>query len=436
MAATSAAPTPDAVPGNAGIWWRRQQASFTGNNTVGLLRGGDELFPAQCEAISNARHDVWLASYIFNNDTAGQRTVRALLRAARRGARVRVVVDGFGSRANLPWLTEQFLGSAVALAVFRPIDGLLGWMRPGQLQRLHQKLCVVDSEHAFVGGINIIDDRIDLGHGVLDAPRLDFAVSLAGPVVAAVEQTCRAVWTRAWLGRDFREEFVAIVRSAEPVERGKRWLRQLRMPKTQIALEAVAELPAMRAAFVLRDNLRSRRTIERAYVDAITSAQNRVDLISPYFYPGSTFRRALCDTAARGVKVRLLLQGKADYRIATLAAQVLYDELLAHGVCIYEYTPAFLHAKVALVDQHWATVGSSNIDPLSLLLNLEANVIVLDQQFNAALAAQFEEAVAVSRQVDAKDPTRRSGWTATLRRAVVAWGAYVYLRVAGATGKY
>jgi cardiolipin synthase len=189
----------------------------------------------------------------------------------------------------------------------------------------------------------------------------------------------------------------------------------------------------VRAAFVLRDNLRQRRTIERAYVDAIRGATQRVDLITPYFYPGQRFRRALKDAAKRGVQVRLLLQGKVDYKIAAMAARALYDELLGHGVQIYEYTPAFLHAKVCVVDNDWATVGSSNIDPLSLLLNLEANVVVRDAAFAGDVAREFDAAVALSRKVERPDSQGLRGF---LGRALVAWVAYVYLRVAGATGRY
>ncbi len=160
----------------------------------------------------------------------------------------------------------------------------------------------------------------------------------------------------------------------------------------------------------------------------------RIDLISPYFYPGRIFRRTLRDAARRGVRVRLLLQGKVDYRIAGLAAQVLYDELLGDGVRIFEYTPAYLHAKVALADDDWATVGSSNIDPLSLLLNLEANVVVRDAAFTGALAAAFERAIARSREVTA--PPVSSGWLAALRRGFVAWAAHWFLRLAGLSGRY
>jgi cardiolipin synthase A/B len=186
---------------------------------------------------------------------------------------------------------------------------------------------------------------------------------------------------------------------------------------------------------VLRDNLRQRRTIERAYIDAIRAARGQVDLISPYFYPGHAFRRALRDAARRGVQVRLLLQGKLDYRIAGLAAQALYAELLGRGVRVFEYMPAYLHAKVCVVDGVWATVGSSNIDPLSLLLNLEANVVVRDAAFAQSVTAQFEAAIAVSREVEL-GKLGGSGLRGVLHRALVAWLAYVYLRIAGATGRY
>jgi cardiolipin synthase len=225
---------------------------------------------------------------------------------------------------------------------------------------------------------------------------------------------------------------LALARSAEPVARARSLLQRLRV--TTAADGSLAVTTPMRAAFVVRDNLRQRRAIERSYIGALRGAGERIDLISPYFYPGNAFRRTLRDAAKRGVRVRLLLQGKLDYRFAGLAASVLYDELLTHGVRIFEYTPAFLHAKVALVDHDWATVGSSNIDPLSLLLNLEANVVIRDATFSVALASSFEQAIAVSREVTA--PPMPRGWAATLRRGFVAWAANWYLRLAGITGRY
>ena len=419
-------------PTHESAWYALRDASFSGGNEVVLLTGGDQLFPAMHAAIARAHHDVWLATYIFHDDKAGRAMADALIDAARRGVRVRVVVDGFGSKASVLALRRWFEGSGVALVVFRPIDRWYAWLQPGQLRRLHHKLLACDAEHAFVGGINIIDDRVDLNHGATAEPRLDFAVALRGPVVAPVAQTARAMWTRATFGRDWRDEVLALAKSAEPVARARSLMIRLRVGGA--AVPTNIDGGPVHAAFLVRDNLRQRRAIERSYIDALSRARERIDLVSPYFYPGRLFRRVLRDAAKRGVRVRLLLQGKLDYRFAGLAASVLYDELLSRGVRIFEYVPAFLHAKVALADDDWATVGSSNIDPLSLLLNLEANVVIRDVHFTAALAAALEQALKVSREVTA--PPMAPGWVSALRRGFVAWAATWYLRLAGISGKY
>jgi cardiolipin synthase len=416
-----------------------ESGRFFGANQVRLLRGGDALFPALIAAIDAARHSVWLASYIFWDDSAAQAIALALTAAARRGVAVRVVVDGFGSHRTLhqvqAWLADAAQVPGAGLVVFRPLERWWSWLQPGQLRRLHQKLCVVDSQVGFVGGINLIDDFNDVNHGYGDTPRLDFAVEVRGPVVVPIEQAVRAVWTRASLGSAWREEVGNLLRSAQPLVQTRRLMRQLRIvPPDHPALESDADLAPVRVALAVRDNLRQRRSIERSYIDAIRFAQHSVDLITPYFYPGRSFRRALNKAARRGVRVRLLLQGKVDYRLAALAARVLYDDMLAHGVEIYEYTPAFLHAKTAVVDGVWATVGSSNIDPLSLLLNLEANLLVRDRDFAAALTVEFERAVEYSRSVTSA--TRSGGPWAVLRRGFVAWLAHWYLRMAGVNTRY
>jgi cardiolipin synthase len=190
----------------------------------------------------------------------------------------------------------------------------------------------------------------------------------------------------------------------------------------------------VRAAFLVRDNIRQRRSIERSYVEALRRAQQSIDIVSAYFYPDRTILRALRDAVRRGVRVRLLLQGRWDYRMAELAAYALCDALLAQGVQIYEYSAAFLHAKVAVVDDEWATVGSSNIDPLSLLLNLEANVVVRDRAFANSLRVEIESALASSVQVTAESVG--SGPRQWLRRGFIAWCARLYLRLAGAAGRY
>jgi cardiolipin synthase len=431
--APASVPPPSPLAAAELLWYEHPRALFSGGNRVRLLRGGDELFPAMCGAIAQARREVWLATYIFHHDSAARTVADALAAAAARGVQVRVVVDGFGSLQALGSLQQWWAGSGVALAVFRPIESWRAWFQPEQMRRLHQKLCVVDGETGFVGGINIIDDRRDLRHGPTDQPRLDFAVELAGPIVAPVAQTARAIWFRASFGQDWPDQMLALARSGQPLARVRELLRGVRITAGDSVLADSPDTPVL-AAFVVRDNLRQRRTIERSHIDACRRARRRIDLATPYFYPGRALRRALHDAVRRGVRVRLLLQGKIDYQVAALAARSLYAELLAHGVQVHEYQPAYLHAKVAIVDDDWATVGSSNLDPLSLLLNLEANVIVRDAGFVRTLADEFERALAASREVTM--PGLSTGWWAAAQRRFVAWAARAYLRLARAGGGY
>ena len=438
----------------------RRSSRFQGGHRVRLLSGGDELFPAMEQALAAARAEVWLATYIFCDDPAGRRMADALVATAARGVRVSVVVDGFGSNGRIAVLRRWFAGSGVRLEVFRPFERWWAWLQPGQLRRMHQKLCAVDGAQAFVGGSNVNDDRIDIQHGWSETPRLDFAIGVEGPVAQDVQHLAQALWTRAAVGRrGWREETLLLARSAAPVQSTLQLVRELRTrppaeggrvqrtlgwlrdvvigprgaDRTQ-ALRALAELPPVRAALVVRDNFTQRRAIERAYVEAIVGARERIDIACSYFYPGRLFRRALCRAAARGVRVRLMMQGRIDYRIAGLAARVLYDELLASGIAIHEYTPAFLHAKVAAIDGHWVTVGSSNIDPLSLLQNLEANVVVLDPEVAAELQVRLDAAFDASVQVTS--PRLRPGLRGWVSRGLVAGMAHLYLRLAGIAGRY
>jgi cardiolipin synthase len=413
-------------------WFEVPRARWAGGNRVRLLEGGDQLFPAMVAALHAAAHEVWLATYIFEDDDAGRSISTALAAAARRGVAVHVVVDGFGALRALGALRQQLVGAGVRLEVFRPIDRWWRWLQPGQLRRLHQKLCVVDGTVAFVGGINIIDDRWDLTHGRSDTPRLDYAVEVRGPLASSVRHAARAMWGRAHLRENWREELGRVARSERPMDRTLDFVRALRTSGGRA--DVTPSEDPVRAAFVVRDNFRQRRSIEGRYIEAMRQARDAIDIACPYFYPGRGFRRALRDAARRGVKVRLLLQGKVDYPFAALAARVLYDELRSHGVRIFEYTPAFLHAKVARVDDDWATVGSSNIDPLSLLLNLEANAVVRDGDFARELVAQLDQAFAAS--VEVKSAPLRTGWRRGLTHGFIAWCAGVYLRMAGVTGRY
>jgi len=391
-----------------------------------LLESGDEYFAALERAIESARNSVFVETYIFHDDPSGRRIARALAEAYRRGVRVHVVVDGFGT-PSLAGEVGELLGACPgAVAVFRPERHALAFDRR-RLRRLHRKLAVIDSRLAFVGGINLLDDRIDPNHGPLDAPRLDFAVQVRGPLVAHVNVAAQRLWheiklVNASLHRGRRAARQA--GGAPGSTRGAGDLLQETWSQARTVTSEVTPAGRIRAQFAVRDNFRHRRTIERWYLRRIAQAREDVLIANAYFLPGARFRRALTLAAARGVRVRLLLQGRVEYRLQHYATQALYEQLLAAGIEIYEYRSSFLHAKVAVIDEH-ATVGSSNIDPFSLLLAREANVFVADAEFATDLRERLDRAIRAGSVAVALDAYRRRRWYQRLLHAF----AFALLRI-------
>ena len=354
-----------------------------------LLQGGQAFFPALIAAIDASVHEVRMETYIFNAVGSGALVAAALERAALRGVAVNLVMDGVGTPALDQHWRSRFAAAGVAWQIFAPM-GRFGLLIPSRWRRLHRKLCVVDGQMAFCGGINVLDDFFDPNHGALSLPRLDFSVLVTGPLVQDVHAVLAQFWWR-----------LRAVRTAQQIDLSATWqaLHQavaLARP-SQPALPAAAApgAPAgARAALVLRDNLRHRAQIERAYRKAIGEATQEIIIANAYFLPGRKLRRSLTHAAQRGVRVRLLLQGRYEYFMQYHAARPVYGVLLAAGVEIHEYSVSFLHAKVAVIDSRWATVGSSNLDPLSLLLAREANVVVEDPAFARELRTQLEQAIA------------------------------------------
>ncbi len=325
-------------------------------HTLTLLRNGEEYFPRLVSAIDAAQRSVYLETYIFAADSTGHLISTALQNAVKRGVITRLLLDGFGS-AELPqsWI-DELIAAGVEVLWFRKKSGRFSLKRY-HLRRLHRKLALVDAHTAFIGGINILDD---LSHG-LPAPRLDYAVEVEGPVVRDIDFSMRRLWLLLAWTQFHRQGVREIVRL---LHRG---------------------YAPQQVQFITRDNLRHRRDIERAYLKAIECAQREIIIANAYFLPGRRFRKALLDAVRRGVRVVLFLQGKVEYRLQHYATMALYDEFLHAGIEIFEYHASFMHAKVAVVDGVWATVGSSNIDPFSLWLAREANLVVQDASFATSL---------------------------------------------------
>jgi len=363
---------------------------FHAGNEVELLESGAGYFPALIAAIDGAQREIHLQTYIFTRDATGAEVIRALAHAARRGVKVCVMVDGFGGRDFEQDIAPELLEAGAQVLIYRREAGGLKFRRH-RLRRLHRKVTIVDRSIAFVGGINIIDD---LNNPTPMQARFDYAIRVRGPLLAPiVVSTVRIWWLLAWASLKARPSW----RDVDPAD--------------------FAPAGSVRAAFVVRDNLRNRRAIEDAYLDAIEGARQEVLLACAYFLPGRRFRLALEQAAERGVKVTLLLQGRVEYRLLHYATRALYDRLLSRGVRIFEYQASFLHAKVGVIDSDWATVGSSNIDPFSLLLSREANVVVRDQQFASRLRDSLQQAMARdARELVHAEWLRESRWERWISR--------------------
>ena len=429
--------------------------AWSTGNCVDLLPYGKALFPALKAAWAKAHTSIWLETYIFHDDALALDLAAALVDAAQRGVQVRVMVDGLGSARSVPRLDALFAGSGVEFMVYRPWRRWLDLIQRGHWRRLHRKVCVVDGETAFIGGINLIDDRLDIHHGWTAQPRLDYAVRVQGLVAQQALWSMRRLWLRTVATGSVQRQ---LQRAPGPDVLGsrsarKRYLDELLAwggeapPRKEVQPPQKRLLSGegrqhrvcsdgrsgMRAALVVRDNLLLRRAIERAYIHAIDHARAQVLLMSPYFYPGQAFRESLKRAAGRGVRVTLLLQGRIDYRAAGWAAHALYRELLQAGVRICEYQRAYLHGKVAVVDEAWATVGSSNIDPLSLLVNREANVMVRDARFARLLVAHVQGELVHAVPIDDLHLRRRVAWWT---RPLVALAARLFIALAGGTRRY
>ncbi|WP_350283362.1 cardiolipin synthase ClsB [Nitrosomonas sp.] len=370
---------------------------FIEGNQITLLHSGTEYFPALELAIDSAQQEIHLETYIFQYDATGARIATALKRAAQRGVAVHLLIDGFGSLGLSRIMIQEMLAAGVQVLIYRQEFFSFRFKRY-RLRRMHRKLAVMDASVAFVGGINIIDDYYEP-----DAlfPRFDYAIRVAGPLLQEIHAAARHLWMLvAW------------------VYFKKRWTN--RSPVTANCLAAGRQ----RAALVIRDNLRNRHNIERCYLRSIAAARREIILANAYFLPGKHFRQALVRAAQRGVSVILLLQGKSEYRLQHYAMHALYGHLLDAGISIYEYRHGYLHAKVAVIDSVWSTVGSSNIDPFSLLLAREANVVISDQAFAAELRSSLQQALEESY------PVSLHSWKSRSRiQRLLNWICYYFVRI-------
>jgi cardiolipin synthase len=367
------------------------KARWLSGHRARLLENGEQYFPRVFECIAAARREVIVETFILFEDKVGNELQARLIDAARRGVSVDLLVDGYGSADLGPAFIGALVSAGVRLRLFDPGKRLFG-QRINLLRRMHRKLVVIDGERAFVGGINFSADHLaDFGA----MAKQDYAVELQGPIVETIRRFALSVIEQ--------QDHAAQPRRTEPTP------------------QALAEPPhdGRRALFVTRDNHRHHNRIERHYRLAIRRAKKRVIIANAYFFPGYRLLRQISRAAQRGVDVRLILQGEPDMPIVKTAASMLYEHLQRHGVKVYEYCKRPLHGKVAVVDDDWATIGSSNLDPLSLTLNLEANVILQDAAFAGQLRERLEYLVEHECRLVPAQPKPKWAWWWQLRTTLL-----------------
>ncbi len=336
--------------------------SRVGPNLVALLKDGYQAYPAMLAAIARAKSTICLETYILRDDELGMRFLEALMERARAGVEVLVMYDYWGSEVADHTL-GQLKKAGVKAHMFRPwryFDSLARAFAKVR-RRNHRKTLVVDGEVGFTGGLNISNDYaavVDGGNGWRDTH-----VRITGPDAQALERLFLQTWTS---NRALQFDARRFVR---PRFAG---CERLRVVGNDFALD--------------------RKGIRRAYEDAFARAQSRICVTNAYFLPPAKLVSALVAASRRGVKVTVILAATTDVKLVLYAARGLYPRLINNGIHVYEWASGqVLHAKTAVVDGTWATVGSSNLDPLSLRQNLEVNAIVTEPSFGAALEKMFME---------------------------------------------
>jgi cardiolipin synthase len=355
-------------------------------NSIELLINGEEFFPRVFDCIRNAKREVLLETFILAPDNVGAELKQALIAAAARGVRVEVTVDDYGTSNLSNEFIKDMVDAGVKFHLFDPTPRLWG-IRINMFRRLHRKIVVVDAEDAFIGGINYSDD-----HMAAFGPtaKQDYAVQVRGPIVQDIHEACMKLL------------------SADSARKKKHMQQTTLSPAIEIAGNS-------KMLLAVRDNVWHTKDIERHYLRAIHSAKHRLIIANAYFFPGYRLLRALRKAARRGVAVTLILQGRPDMAWVSMCTRLLYSYLLKEGIVIHEYCQRPLHGKVALADDEWATIGSSNLDPLSLALNLEANLVIEDKTFNQRLYKHLMQlANAQCKPVDVEVARRGYWWRVPL----------------------
>lgn len=351
-----------------------------GENRVALLKDGHQAYPAMLEAIEAARSTICVETYILRDDPLGRRFLDALAARAKAGVEVLLMYDDWGSRVGADAI-HQLKDAGVRVLAFRPVRvrGRLGHALRYLSRRNHRKAMVVDGFVGFTGGLNLTVDYAaveDGGKGWRDTH-----VRVVGPAARELERLFLATWR---------------------ANKGAHWFDQARFERPHA--------PAPDGVQIIgNDFALNRKFIRREYEAAFRAARQRLLLTNAYFLPPRRLLALLLAAARRKVRVAVIVAGATDVKAVLYATRGLYPKLLRAGVEVYEWQGRVLHAKTAVADDSWATVGSSNLDAQSLRQNLEVNAVFRDAQVADTLSRLFAEDLPHCARIT-WDTVRGYGW--------------------------
>ena len=356
-------------------------------NEVCLLRDGKQAFPAMLDAIANAEREVLLEMYWVSPDAVGLRFLDALVARAKAGVRVRVIYDAIGSISITPGFWASLARAGGEIVPYHTIFPLRNTLTLDVLERRdHRKMLVIDGKIGFIGGINLSREWLTVEEG--GGGWRDDMIGVRGEVAVELRALFFDAWKRATL-------------TPSPAD-----VRPMRRR-------------GARRVFVLANPARKRRDVHREYLRRIYYAESRIDIANPYFVPNRSVRGALIHAATRGVRVRVLVPERGDVRIVQFAVEAFFAQLLKQSIEIYALPNRVMHAKTAIIDDAFATIGSYNLDERSWRKNMEVNLAVEDEAFARHVRASFDEDCADARRIDLEE------WkTRAMFRRGLEWVAY------------
>jgi cardiolipin synthase len=376
------------------------ESPLTKGNKVTLLADGQATYAAMFKALQNAKDHINLESYIIEDDETGQKFADLLLQKQSKGVQVNLIYDSMGSMNTPASFFQRLRDGGIQVVEFNPINPVKGREQWGLTHRDHRKILIADGKVAIIGGINISEvySSSPLKRKQNERTPIrwrDTDIQIEGPAVAEFQKLFLETWLKQ-KGPKLSER----IYFPDPKERGNALVR------------VIGSTPGEtnRIPFI-------------TYVSAITFAEHSIHMTHSYFIPDDQIVKALTDAAEHGVDVKIILPGITDSQLALYAQRHYYSELLKSGVKIYEHSTSLLHAKTAVIDKVWSTVGSTNMDFLSLLNNDEVNAVILSHEFAVEMEKMFVRDLENSRQIQLDEWEKRP-----LSQRIRDWFTHLFSR--------